>query len=363
MPPAKCGNCAKFISPQEAARCSTCNTLFHRACGFLPLSGPVSTTWNCPDCKNKTMKGKLDPTPGEALGSKESTDSSALNCSILLGDTRILSAELPSILRGFKDELRAEMRLVFQEELRAELLSVREEFRALRADLTQLKGDRDQLKESVEMCSERMNNMNVRIATLEQKLLVPSGAAEEVAQLRRELNDRDQLLLANDLEISNLPETNSENLIHTVKLIATKLGMNIEERDIVSVDRIGGRQINVTSAAGAVDARPRLVVVRLARRDLRDELMRSARVRRGANTGDLDMSGPPRKFYINERLTKLNRQLFRRTREAGQRLGWQYVWTKHGRILARHKPGDKASLIRNEADLLHVFGPDSAKEP
>ncbi|XP_075991862.1 uncharacterized protein LOC142987171 [Anticarsia gemmatalis] len=127
----------------------------------------------------------------------------------------------------------------------------------------------------------------------------------------------------------------------------------IEDRDIVSADRIGGRRIDATSAAGEMEIRPRTVIVRLARRSLRDDLINGARVRRGATTADLNMAGAPRRFYVNERLTKLNRLLFRRARDAGQRAGWKYVWTRHGRILARRGPGDKDSPTGQE-----VFEPE-----
>ena len=36
-------------------------------------------------------------------------------------------------------------------------------------------------------------------------------------------------------------------------------------------------------------------------------------------TADLDLPGPGTRFYVNERLTKVNHELFRSAREAGSR--------------------------------------------
>ncbi|CAG9137995.1 unnamed protein product [Plutella xylostella] len=77
------------------------------------------------------------------------------------------------------------------------------------------------------------------------------------------------------------------------------------------------------------------LVLRFTRRAVKDELTAAARVRRGATSADLSQSSAPRPFYVNERLTKYNRQLYYQTREVGRRLSWRFLWTKKGRIYAR----------------------------
>lgn len=103
--------------------------------------------------------------------------------------------------------------------------------------------------------------------------------------------------------------------------------------------------------------RPRPIVVRLARRALRDQLLKAARVRRGATTEGTDLPGPARKFYMNERLTRTNRLLFRRARELGDHHRWRFIWTRDGKIYARQHSGRDAlrHRIRTEADLNRVF--------
>lgn len=196
-----------------------------------------------------------------------------------------------------------------------------------------------------------------------------------VNRLQCDLNDREQELLVNEVEISGVPEANGENSVHVVTVIANKLGVKISESDVVSAVRIGARResaagvrvppahpathgppVSGAAAPAVYETGPRLLVVRVLRRAQRDELLRAARVRRGADTAGLGLPGPVRRFYVNERLTRVNRELFRRAREETRRLQWKFVWTRGGAILVRRENGETAMRIRTEVDLVKVFG-------
>lgn len=322
MAPTKCKTCAKFLSPQEAARCRTCKTSYHRACVSLSLTSNIAPNWSCPECKGKE-RGQLRPDDLEKEESFDSTKDMSPNMSRWIGE---------------------EMRRILKEELRNEFQKMRAdyqaEFQGLRDEILKLQVEREKLVE--------------RVSHLETELKVTSKVAGEVSQLKQQINERDQQLLNNEIEIANLPETNSENLTHIVKLVAAKLNVVLADYDVVNVSRVGARHLNATSAAGPVEARARTVVVRFARHDVRSEFLRCARVRRGADTSELGIPGPATKFYINERLTKVNRQLFRQARDAAKQHDWQYVWTRNGRILARRKSGEPAHTIRTELDVARI---------
>ncbi|KOB75143.1 Uncharacterized protein OBRU01_08794 [Operophtera brumata] len=77
-----------------------------------------------------------------------------------------------------------------------------------------------------------------------------------------------------DIEIGHRPEEKGENVLHAVTVLAAKLGVALEERDVVFAERVC-----VTQGAGARAEAPRerRVVVRLARHHLRDQLLQAAR--------------------------------------------------------------------------------------
>ncbi|VVC99735.1 unnamed protein product [Leptidea sinapis] len=177
-----------------------------------------------------------------------------------------------------------------------------------------------------------------------------SEVNETIDSLKKQLNDSEQDKLLNNVEISGLQENNGENLLHVVITLAQKIGFSLEERDIVNAYRLGAR-INAVESRGAVSKatrRPRAIVVRLTRRYLRDKFLHVARVRRGVDTTGMGLGGEPRRFYVNEHLTRVTRKLFYLAREelARQR-NWRFVWCDQK---------SSVHVIRSEQDISKVFG-------
>ncbi|KAJ8728929.1 hypothetical protein PYW07_006625 [Mythimna separata] len=185
----------------------------------------------------------------------------------------------------------------FPQDVGSALKLVVEELRALRLKVLEVRRDMAELKASSESCHERMDGIESRLEVLEKRQCegcAPSAdsvAVESVVeQLRRDLNDRDQELMANDIVISNVPEAQGENPTHLLQLIATKLGVSLEDRDIVCAEHAGGRHIKATSPSTSSEPHPRPIMARLARRDQRDALRWrfAPRQRQETATGDRD---------------------------------------------------------------------------
>ncbi|CAG5001858.1 unnamed protein product [Parnassius apollo] len=79
---------------------------------------------------------------------------------------------------------------------------------------------------------------------------------------------RDQELLSNDVEISGITELGGENLMSTVTVLSTKLGITLDKRDIVNVERVGLARRNRVEGSTSDDdlssMRPRIIAVRFA---------------------------------------------------------------------------------------------------
>ncbi|KAG7304698.1 hypothetical protein JYU34_010045 [Plutella xylostella] len=304
----KCGGCKKYIARADiakCAKCTKCGTVYHPFC----LKGGEEGTpnWVCPGCAS----GNQPPAPIVDAPVAEGMDSLELPEPVVSDGRHNSTAN--DTTEEFKVELGLEIRL-FREELSA----VREEIRLFRAEVKDLKS-------SFAATDERLSTLDSRVDVLEKRVMEGSGSRLEavIAELRLELNEKDQELLGNDVEVSNLPEEAGENATHMIMAVATKLGVTLRESDIVSAERVGARRRapgeGGDAGAGAA-GRPRPLVVRFTRRAVKDELTAAARVRRGATSADLSQSSAPRPFYVNERLTKYNRQLYYQTREVGRRL-------------------------------------------
>ncbi|XP_063538677.1 uncharacterized protein LOC134747927 [Cydia strobilella] len=181
----------------------------------------------------------------------------------------------------------------------------------------------------------------------------PDELEQTIASLKMDINDRDQEILSNDIEISGIPEETNERALHLALSVSNKLGVTLDDKDIVHAERAGPLRRGEPQDGGA--PRPRPLVVRLARRAQRDQLLAAARVRRGITTADMGLTSTPKTFYVNERLTRHNRQLFYKARAEASSRNWKFVWTRDGCIYARKEPGGPRHRLRTEADVDKVF--------
>ncbi|CAG9790420.1 unnamed protein product [Diatraea saccharalis] len=203
-----------------------------------------------------------------------------------------------------------------------ELRLFREELSTTRRKIGELNVSLSNLVSRIDACETTIDKLNARVEKLEQ-------------------------------------QQKGENLTNIAITLAKKLGVNIGEQEVVCAMRVGRPPGQVDASSSSV--RPRTVVIRLARRAVRDEMLQAARVRRGVTTEGTGLPGTPRRFYVNERLTRVNRSIYRRARDIAGRLNWRFVWSRDGRVFVRQHQGDHAPRhrLRSEADLVRVFGPNA----
>lgn len=353
----KCGACLKEIINEDFVNCAfeNCRKPFHTD---LCIGGPIpdenqKCNWICPKCRYAIKRtGPNCTTPVRALDSQEQlnvTFRRKMNpASTEAGSpsqNNISYDRFEALLDSKLDAIRSSIALDFhhaieklQKEVKDEMASLNSRLLRVETESEKLKTEFEKQKTSLPLTSENMEFQEV------------------ISQLRAELNEREQISLENVLEIAGIPETNGESLMHLTGAVAAKLGVQIDDRDVIRVVRAGPRLLQATSANGP-SPRPRPIVLHLARRAIKDDLMKGFRVRRGANSADMGLPPhEPRPFYINERLTKENRALFGKAKEMGRKHGWRFVWTKEGKIMAKRNEDAPYFKIRGEKDLDRVFG-------
>ncbi|KAL0822081.1 hypothetical protein ABMA28_005446 [Loxostege sticticalis] len=381
-----CGGCLQAIDHSGHLTCSLCGQNYDLHCAgvtaqcFGALTGDRRAAWSCAACKSRQPKTDNTETPARAGEggvtmrrgasrppamdmeldeslidlSQETRDDARHTGSAEPAGFQVLVAEW----RQFREAIQVELRQM-RDDFRSDLRALRGEMRELAGLVRRCEGRVDVVEERLETLEREASGNNVavgaRIDAVEARMEAaerrraeagPDGAEglrRTVEELKLELNERDQEALLADLEIGQLPEQKGENPVHAVIVLATRLGVPLEERDVVFAERVG-------APPAEAGGRARRVVVRLARRHLRDELLRAARVRRAVTA-----EGGGRVF-INERLTRSNRQLFHRVREECRRLEWRYSWTRRGRIFARKSDGAQVFQLRSPGDLERVFG-------
>lgn len=368
MPPVNsktCAGCLHVIETPEYLQCCLCHKIYDLLCANVPDKSLYETImmehkekWICQGCKNSQPKNDNKNTP--VRGTKQAVvmpgsptveehESSYRNitfrkASNTKNSPSICAPETAPVGISSVDRLIEEISL-----LRKDLHEVRSEFRDFKNAIIDLTA-------SMNLCNQRIDDLSNRVDSLEraqtaEKSSDISSLIRNMEDIKIDINDREQESLANDIEISGIPEEGIEAVTHVVLTVANKVGITLEERDIVSAERVGpGRP------TGEVSPRPRPIVVRFARRSCRDQLLKAVRVRRGLTTADMGLTTAPQSFYVNERLTRYNRQLFYHARKATEEAKWKYAWTRGGRIYVRRTHGETGYRLRTNADVEKLFG-------
>ncbi|KAL4716427.1 hypothetical protein ACJJTC_015855 [Scirpophaga incertulas] len=344
-----CSGCLQVIKNRQFLSCCTCGGYYDIQCANVSenrfrntLTGEHRLNWKCAACISREPRGDNSDTPVRGHDDKVTRHRGAAVKSPVEGRSPLATFEI----RGFRQEL----------------VETRHQVQAFDGKLSGL-------VTQVETCVSGIRELKSRVEKLESRTEVSAQShcahdtlKDTIESLKIELNERDQELLLNDVEFTCIPEQKGEGLQHIVITLASKIGVTLGPEDVVCATRVGRPPEAGLSGAAA---RPRPIVVRLVRRALRDDLLRAARVRRTVTTDGVGLPGAPGRFYVNERLTRANRALFRQAREAGRRHGWRFIWTRDGRIFARQHPGPDASRhrLRTQSDLDRIFGPSAVGSP
>lgn len=333
----KCNACGKFASA-DSVKCSQCTSTYHRQCANFNADSRLPARWQCKSCKGKSKQKNGTPQSSGSDGAdSDLTDKNLDNVSgseelNLTQEIKLIRAQLTTIVH--------------------ETTSCRQEMASFKQEIVKLNSTIADFNKRLNTVEEKVNNINNRLADVESKV-VSFSSTDLSAKIESHLNDRDQEGYLCDLEIAGIEEVAGENPTHIVTLAAKKLGVILDVRDIVCAERRGKvRDVRGGNGAGL---HPRVLVARLSRKTQRDEVIRAARTRRGADTSGIVSTQPPRRFYINERLTWYNRRLFHSAREEGRKQGFQYVWTRDGRTYIRRDKESPSYRIRTESDIDKVF--------
>ncbi|KAJ2947839.1 hypothetical protein O0L34_g9628 [Tuta absoluta] len=229
-------------------------------------------------------------------------------------------------------------------ELRQEIAAVKQQNSVISLELSDLN---DSIKNKFDILEKQLEEKDIEIFNLKTTL---SG-------LQSALNQQEQFSLRNELEIQGIPEVSPENLTHTVLTLSQKLNVELKETDINSITRAGSKLTSKDKTS-----HPRPIVVQFVRKAKKDELLAAARIRKNLTTEFILPDRHPINIYLNERLTKINRLLFREARTRKTLHGFRYCWIKNGSIFMRktdNKGADKSPAIpiKSIDDLDKHVGP------
>ncbi|KAJ2946202.1 hypothetical protein O0L34_g5137 [Tuta absoluta] len=337
-----CAACGEKILDLNFLECILCEKLYDNKCLNIKteelekMSQEQKETWLCPECmcKEKRPVGDRTNTPVRALGSTAAPAGP-------LNNTFTMNNNINKV-RGSGNRLEPvdnSGTTTTPKNTDIDLSTILSEIRNLQKEVSGLKIEVSQVS-----------------ATLTDYLTKTDAATQEITllksslfQLELKIAHQEQQSMIKEVEIIGLPEHSHENLVHIAMTTAQKVGVELTENDIDQVARIGPKR-------GSDSNKSRPVILTLVRRLKRDQLIKSAKSRRNLTSEGI-VEGKNSDIYLNERLTKNNRNLFREARLRAKQHNFRYCWSHNGSIYVRRAEGHNAIRIDCISVLDEKVGP------
>lgn len=391
-----CSGCMNAISNKEYLQCSTCNQRYDLLCSnvtekrFKSMKVSDKATWKCQDCRSKLPKTNNNDTPVRTTRTETCKESASRKNSISPSESNVtMRSKLPRSLPAspLVDEIvssantsnsnpesqynkrfqstpatsiddetvlettKSSLREIIRQEIASALKqTVAEQFKQFSELISGFRASLDFYNEKYEDMKIELEQNSSKVQVLERENIMLQKSMQD---LTKRLNILDQHSRANNIEIQNVPENRSENLISTVLQLSKITKCQIQESDIAHCTRIAKKDTQAS--------RPRSILVKLNTPRLRDTFLAASinfnknNINNKLNTSHLGIAAEnPIPIYVVEHLSADNKALHAATRLRGKELGYKYVWVRNGRIFMRKDDISERIVVTSQEFLKSV---------
>ena len=206
------------------------------------------------------------------------------------------------------------------------------------------------LKNSVEFMSTQFENLRGELAQARSELRTTQIELQELKKenvnLRQEVNDLQQYTRRDNVMVFGVPET-EEPIYDIIGNISDAIGGSELMEDISIAHRLPSKP-----------GKTRPIVIRFSKRRSREEWLRKFRNEAkkddsgpGVSTQRFNARMPVGRITAGDQLTTTTRNLLNSTRDAAQLKGYQFVWTRDGKVFARKNENSPVSRITCAQDV------------
>ena len=157
---------------------------------------------------------------------------------------------------------------------------------------------------------------------------------------RKEINDLEQYGRREMIEISGVPRSTGENIDSILSAIWRHLDVEIDhDSQIEEAHRISARDTAN-------------IIVKFSGRKVRNAVYSKRSALRGITAYDLGLSTKKvQNLYINESLTRQNKELFAAALEFKKQANYKYIWTRNGSIFIRETETSRPIKVHSKEVL------------
>ncbi|KAJ6634662.1 hypothetical protein Bhyg_13239 [Pseudolycoriella hygida] len=166
--------------------------------------------------------------------------------------------------------------------------------------------------------------------------------AEWKFQTESRLDKMERLSLSNELVITGIPFNQGENSSDIVGDIVNVLNCNFKPNDFSAIYRVPPKKNQRNRSRGNVTSTP--IIIRFYFEDAKQHFMSSYFKKKGLNLADIGFKTSSR-IYINESLTKLNREIFNSAAQAKRLQKLHKYFTRRGLVYVQMAPDSNTVCI------------------
>lgn len=173
----------------------------------------------------------------------------------------------------------------------------------------------------------------------EEQLNINDNLRKELQSIKRQLNNKEQEALNNNLIVQGIPFKENENVQAIVERIATTLKVpnRVQKSFRLGSAKNGKTQVPIKIIFSTPEEKKCWMV---AKKNI--NLTTATIMAQGSATEPI---------FLNHELTRQNIELYMKAREFKKDNEYKYLWISHGKILLRKSDMSKIKLIESEADL------------
>lgn len=209
----------------------------------------------------------------------------------------------------------------------------------------------DELRKSVEFMSGKFDSICEDIAQTRSELKSTQeefrALSRENAILKQEINDLQQYTRRDNVMVFGAPEFDGKSTYEVIDNICNVIGGT----DLV-------QDVSIAHRLPAKPGKSRPIIIRFCKRRSRDEFLQRFKIEAkkddtgpGISTKLIDNNLPTGRITAGEQLTATTRDLINKTRDVAKLRGYQFVWSRDGKVFVRKNERSPVNRITSLQDI------------
>ena len=220
--------------------------------------------------------------------------------------------------------------------------------------ISEIKSDQHEVMKSQKFISHKYDETQNEMTKQKEKIVNLEKENSYLNEIIRKLDIKvnDNIIKNNELsqyirrimvEINGIPQTNEENIDETLKLLFELMNASELYDDIDVAHRLSNKRNSG-------------IIIKFISRKSRDKFFNRRSLLKEKEVKDLgdnftDLDEAHKKIFINESLTKTNRNLLINARQRCKEYNYKFCWSTNGVIFVREDESSKVIKIKNDGDI------------